>query len=284
MGTERHGGVLRAARRAGAGTRRDEIDVRRAAFDAVGRAQPAARPRRLPGLGDTGPVTTQQGGDRLAEAVSERTRVRRHSERGVYERSSIERIIDEALICHVGFVHDGQPFVLPTTHGRLGDTVYLHGAVASTMLRNLSRGLPVCVTFTLVDGIVLARSVYNHSMNYRSAVVVGTAVDVRDPDEKLRALHAITEHVMPGRWGDARVPNDVELKATRVLRLSLVEASAKVRGGDPSDDPEDMTLPVWAGVVPTAVRFGQPVPAPEMAPGAPVPPYVDARVAAANQG
>lgn len=216
----------------------------------------------------------------MTEARSERTRVRRHSERGVYEAAAIAAIVDEAPICHVGFVASGQPFVLPTTHGRRGEMVYLHGAVASTMLRNLSQSLPVCVTFTLMDGIVLARSIYNHSMNYRSAVVVGQAVDVREREEKLLALEAIAEHVLPGRWQDARQPNEAELKATRVLRVSLVEASAKVREGWPSDDAEDMGLPVWAGVLPTAIRLGAPVPAPEMVPDAPVPAYIRERVAA----
>lgn len=214
----------------------------------------------------------------MAEAPSERTRVRRHSERGVYDPAAIAAIVDEAPICHVGFVVAGQPFVLPTSHGRLGDVVYLHGAVASTMLRSLSQSLPVCVTFTLLDGVVLARSIYNHSMNYRSAVVVGHAVDVRGREEKLRALEAIADHVLPGRWQNARAPSEAELKATRVLRLSLVEASAKVRGGAPIDDPEDMDLPVWAGVLPTRLCVDEPVPAPEMAPGAPVPDYVRARV------
>jgi nitroimidazol reductase NimA-like FMN-containing flavoprotein (pyridoxamine 5'-phosphate oxidase superfamily) len=217
----------------------------------------------------------------LAEAASDRTRVRRHPERGVYDPAAIHAIVDEAPICHVGFVHEGQPFVLPTTHGRRGDTLYLHGAVASTMLRGLARGLPVCVTFTLLDGLVLARSIYNHSMNYRSVVAVGTAVDVRGREEKLQALEAITEHVMPGRWQDARQPSEPELKATRVLRLSLIEASAKVREGPPVDDEEDMSLPVWAGVVPVAIRLGAPEAAPEMAHGTAAPAYVAARVAAA---
>ncbi len=217
----------------------------------------------------------------MAEAASERTRVRRHPERGVYDPAAIHAIVDEAPICHVGFVHEGQPFVLPTTHGRRGDTVYLHGAAASTMLRGLARGLPVCVTFTLMDGLVLARSIYNHSMNYRSVVAAGTAVDVRGREEKLQALEAIAEHVMPGRWQDARQPSEPELKATRVLRLSLIEASAKVREGPPVDDEEDMSLPVWAGVVPVAIRLGAPEPAPEMAHGAAAPAYIAARVAAA---
>jgi uncharacterized protein len=217
----------------------------------------------------------------VSEAPSDRTRVRRHSERGVYDAATIGAIIDEAPICHVGFIASGQPFVLPTSHGRRGEVVYLHGAVASTMLRSLAQSLPVCVTFTLMDGVVLARSIYNHSMNYRSVVVVGQAVDVKDRGEKLLALEALSEHVLRGRWQDARQPSEPELKATRVLRLSLAEASAKVRGGPPIDDAEDMALPVWAGVLPTRLVAGEPVPAPEMAPGEPVPDYIRARVAAA---
>lgn len=214
------------------------------------------------------------------EPVSERTRVRRHPERGVYDRDAIHRIIDEAVICHVGLVVTGQPLVLPTSHGRRGENLYLHGAVASTLLRSMAQGVPVCATFTLLDGIVLARSIYNHSMNYRSVVVVGQGVDVREREEKLLALEAIAEHILPGRWQDARPPNEGELKSTRVLRLSLVEASAKVREGPPSDDPEDMSLAVWAGVLPTALRMGTPQPAPELLPDSALPDYVARRVRA----
>jgi nitroimidazol reductase NimA-like FMN-containing flavoprotein (pyridoxamine 5'-phosphate oxidase superfamily) len=210
---------------------------------------------------------------------SERVRVRRHSERGRYDADAVWAILDEALVCHVGFVHNGQPVVLPTTHGRVGDDLYLHGAVASTMLRDLSAGAPVCVTATLLDGLVLARSVYNHSMNYRSAVILGRAAEVRNPEEKLRALEAIVEHVMPGRWADARQPSASELRVTRVVRVGLAEASAKVRTGPPVDDAEDMVLDVWAGVVPVATRLGPPETAPELG-GRRPPPYVLARLRA----
>jgi nitroimidazol reductase NimA-like FMN-containing flavoprotein (pyridoxamine 5'-phosphate oxidase superfamily) len=183
-------------------------------------------------------------------SATDRTRVRRHPERGVYDREPIDAILDEALICHVGFVVDGQPFVIPTIHARSGDVLYLHGSPGSRMLRTLRDGVDVCVTVTLLDGIVLARSVYNHSMNYRSAVVLGRAREVVDADEKLAALETIVEHMVPGRWSDARQPNQGELDGTTVLALSLDEASAKVRTGAPSDFDDDLDLPVWAGVIP----------------------------------
>jgi len=209
----------------------------------------------------------------MAQPPSDRIRVRRHPERGVYDRDTLYAILDEAPVCHVGFVHDGQPIVLPTIHARLGDRLYLHGAIASTMLRSLAGGAPACVTVTLLDGLVLARSVYNHSMNYRSAVVVGPALEVTQREEKLAALRALVDHIVPGRWGDARVPSEPELRATKVLGMTLDEASAKVRGGPPSDDAEDMDLAVWAGVVPAAIAYGAPETAPEM-PGRAVPDYV----------
>jgi uncharacterized protein len=212
-----------------------------------------------------------------AEAPSNRVRVRRHSDRGVYEPEVIRSVLDAALYCHVGFVHDGQPFVIPTLHGRDGDMLYLHGAVASTMVRDLSAGVPVCVTASIIDGLVLARSLYNHSVNYRSVVVLGRAHEVKDPDEKLRALRAIVEHAVPGRFDDARAPSPSELKATRVVRLALDEASAKIRSGPPTDDPEDMDLEVWAGVLPVSLRYGTPEAAPEMPEGRPVPDYLTRR-------
>lgn len=186
----------------------------------------------------------------MSAQPTERTRVLRHPERGDYERDTIDAILDEALYCHVGFVSEGQPVVLPTIHVRVRDALYLHGAIASAMLKNLSQGGPVCVTVTLLDGLVLARSVYNHSMNYRSVTVFGMAREVTDREEKLMAVEALVEHVVSGRSGDARAPSEPELKATRVVKLDLSEASAKIRSGPPKDNPEDLALPVWAGVIP----------------------------------
>jgi nitroimidazol reductase NimA-like FMN-containing flavoprotein (pyridoxamine 5'-phosphate oxidase superfamily) len=198
------------------------------------------------------------------------TRVRRHPERGVYERDAIAAILDEALFCHVGFVVDGQPFVIPMIHARAGVVLYLHGSTASRMLRTLAEGVDVCVTATLLDGLVLARSVYNHSMNYRSAVVLGRARMVDDADEKLSALETIVEHVVPGRWQDARLPNEKELAATSVLALGLDKASAKVRSGPPKDFDDDVELPIWAGVIPLRLVAGA---AETESQGVPLPPY-----------
>ena len=184
------------------------------------------------------------------------TRVRRHPERGVYERPAIDAILDEALFCHVGFVVDEQPYVIPMIHARAGDVLYLHGSPASRMLRTLAEGVDVCVTATLLDGIVLARSVYNHSMNYRSVVVLGRARAVTDVDEKLAALEAVVEHVVPGRWQDARHPNKKELAGTSVLVLGLDQASAKVRRGPTKDFDDDVELPIWAGVIPMRLVAG----------------------------
>jgi nitroimidazol reductase NimA-like FMN-containing flavoprotein (pyridoxamine 5'-phosphate oxidase superfamily) len=178
------------------------------------------------------------------------TRVRRKPERGDYDPATIAAILDEALICHVGFVHDGRPFVIPTIHARAGEVLYLHGSPASRMLRIASDGVDVCVTVTLLDGIVLARSVYHHSMNYRSAVILGRARVLTDREEKLAALETIVEHLVPGRWGDARRPTEKELAGTTVLAVPLDEASAKIRTGPPSDFEGDVDLPVWAGVIP----------------------------------
>ena len=180
---------------------------------------------------------------------SARTRVRREPHRGRYDRETIDAILDEALLCHLGFEVDGQPYVIPTLHARVGDTVYVHGSAASRMLRQLAGGVRVCLTVTLVDGLVLARSVFNHSVNYRSVVLLGTATLVGD-DEKREALRALTEQLAPGRWDEARQPTAKELKATWILTLPIDEASAKVRTSGPEDEPEDEDLPVWAGVVP----------------------------------
>ena len=200
-----------------------------------------------------------------------RTTVKRHPERGAYERGTIDAILDEALICHVGFVHDGQPYVIPTIHARDGDTLYLHGSPGSRMLRDLARGIDVCVTATLLDGLVLARSVYHHSMNFRSVVVLGRAREVTERDEKLHAMRHVVEHVVRGRWTDARQPSEGELRGTAILALPLVEASAKIRAGGPKDDDRDLQLPVWAGVIPLALVPGAPVPDN----GEPVPPYAE---------
>ncbi len=202
-----------------------------------------------------------------------RTRVIREPERAVYDRAVAYRILDEGFLCHVGFVADGQPFVIPTSYGRKDDNLYIHGSAASRMLRNLDQGIPVCVTVTLLDGLVLARSIFNHSMNYRSVVVLGTAVAVNDPDEKLAALRALSEHILPGRWDDVRQPNEKELKATLVMRLPITEFSAKVRQGPPIDDEEDYAFPTWAGVIPLAMVPGEPVDDPRLEPKREIPAY-----------
>lgn len=185
----------------------------------------------------------------MAPRPPDRIRVKREPHRGRYDRETIDAILDEALVCHLGFEVDGQPYVIPTLHARVGDRVYVHGSSASRMLRRLTGGAPVCLTVTLLDGIVLARSVFNHSINYRSVVLFGSAQLVGE-DEKETALHALTEQLAPGRWDEARRPTAKELKATSILALPIEEASAKVRTGPPEDEPEDLELPVWAGVVP----------------------------------
>ena len=203
-----------------------------------------------------------------------RSTLKRLPVRGDYERESVYRILDEGLICHVGFVVEGQPFVIPTGYARAGDTLYVHGSQASRMLRALKSGIDVCVTVTLVDGMVMARSAFHHSMNYRSVVVFGRAVAVEDGDEKLEALRALTEHLAPGRWDETRQPTEGEMRATLVLALPLEEASAKVRTGPPVDDEEDYALPVWAGVVPLKVVAGSPVADPRLPTGIEPPPHV----------
>jgi nitroimidazol reductase NimA-like FMN-containing flavoprotein (pyridoxamine 5'-phosphate oxidase superfamily) len=211
--------------------------------------------------------------------LTPRTRVRREPQRGAYDVETIHAILDEALVCHVGFVADGQPFVVPTLHARVGDRVLVHGSAASRMLRALGDGAPICLTVTIVDGVVLARSVFNHSANYRSAVLLGTAVPVNDEAEKVAALAAFTEKLMPGRWDDARQPTRKELKATHVFALPIEEGSAKVRTGPPEDDEEDYALDVWAGVVPLALTASPLVPDPRMPADRPVPSYLDEFVA-----
>ena len=192
-------------------------------------------------------------------AMPDRTRVVREPQRGVYDRDAIRKILDEGMVCHVGFTAEGQTFVIPTMFARVGEAIYFHGSAASRMLRGVSSGLNVCVTVTLADGIVLARSVFNHSMNYRSVVALGNATLVDEPAEKLEALRAFTEKILPGRWNEARQPNEKELKATSILRLPLNEVSAKVRTGGVEDDAEDYALRVWAGIVPLRLAAGAPI-------------------------
>jgi uncharacterized protein len=189
-----------------------------------------------------------------------RTQVRRLPKRGVYDRKQIHAILDEGYFCHVGFSVDGQPYVIPTGYARAGDNIYIHGSAASRMLRTLDQGIEVCLTVTLVDGFVLARSAFHHSMNYRSVVVLGQARLVTDTSEKREALRRFTNHIVPGRWEEVRQPTDQELKATTVLALPVHEVSAKVRTGPPIDDDDDYSWPVWAGVVPIQTRVGEPVP------------------------
>ena len=202
-----------------------------------------------------------------------RTRLVREADRGVYDREAAYRILDEGFLCHVGFVADGQPFVIPTSYGRKDANLYIHGSAASRMLRQMKDGVPVCVTVTLLDGLVLARSIFNHSMNYRSVVVLGKATLVEDPEEKIQALRLLSEHILPGRWADARQPNERELKATSVLRLPIEEFSAKVRVGPPIDDEEDYSFPTWAGVVPLEMKAGTPIDDPRLLPNRTAPEY-----------
>ena len=206
---------------------------------------------------------------------SDRVRLRRKRERGSYDRSVIDAILDEALIAHLGIVDEtGQPFVTPTLHARDGDVVYCHGSSASRTLRALAAGAPACLTVSLIDGLVLARSAMHHSANYRSAMVIGTATSVEDADEKRAALQAIVEHIVPGRWSQVRAPTDSELKATSVLAIGIDEASAKVRSGPPLDDEEDYALPAWAGVIPLGIETRPPEPDPRLAPGIATPAHV----------
>ncbi len=195
---------------------------------------------------------------------TERTRVKRLPGRGAYDRDTIEQILDEALIAHVGFEHEGAPAMIPTAHWRMGERVYIHGSSKNRMLLSLKDGVSCCLCVTLLDGLVLARSTFHHSMNYRSVIIYGQAEEVTDPDHKLAALEAFSERLAPGRWAEVRGPNRQELKATRVLSLPITEASAKVRSGPPIDDEPDYALPVWAGVVPIRLTVGEPVPDPRL--------------------
>jgi len=203
-----------------------------------------------------------------------RTKLRRLPKRGFHDRETIDAILDEALICHLGFVHDGRPAVIPTLHARVGDEVFVHGSSASRMLRALATGVEACLTVTLVDGLVLARSAFHHSVNYRSVVLYGTATPVTEPEAKERALEAFTEKLVPGRWADVRWPSRKELKATAALSLPIAEGSAKVRTGPPIDDDEDYELDAWAGVVPMRTAMLPPEPDPLLRAGIPMPAHV----------
>jgi uncharacterized protein len=205
--------------------------------------------------------------------VTERTRVVREAHRAVYDRDEIYKVLDEGLVCHIGFALEGQPFVIPTMFARVGDFIYFHGSAASRMLRGVALGLRVCITVTLSDGLVLARSVFNHSMNYRSVIALGQATRIDDPAEKLNALQAFTEKLIPGRWNDARQPNEKELKATTILRLQLTEVSAKIRSGIVEDDAEDYAFPVWAGIIPLRLIAGVPERDDRCDPAIPTPAY-----------
>jgi len=200
-----------------------------------------------------------------------RTRLARHPERGSYDRDTVYAILDEALICHIGFSVEGQPYVLPTTHARIEDRLYVHGAVSNRMLKSLRSGAPVCVTVTLIDGLVLARSAFHTSMNYRSVVILGNPTEVTDPAHKRSAFNALVEHVMPGRSAQVRSPSEQEILATTVLCLPITEASAKARTGGPIDSEADHALPCWAGVVPLAMRAQAPIPDSRLAAGVTVP-------------
>lgn len=203
--------------------------------------------------------------------LTERTKLKRLPNRGSHDSAAIHRILDAAFLAHVGFNLDGQPFVIPTLYGREGEKLYLHGSAASRMLRELETGVDACVTVTLVDGLVLARSAFHHSMNYRSVVAFGKARRIGDPDQKTKALRVISDHLIAGRWNEVRGPNERELKATAVLEFAIEEASAKVRTGPPLDDEEDYALPIWAGVLPLALTAGTAVPDPRSTPGGDVP-------------
>jgi nitroimidazol reductase NimA-like FMN-containing flavoprotein (pyridoxamine 5'-phosphate oxidase superfamily) len=206
--------------------------------------------------------------------LTKRTELRRLPSRGSRDLDTINAILDAGFLAHVGFCVDGQPYVIPTLYGRDGEALYLHGSAASRMLGRLETGIPSCVTVTLVDGLVLARSAFHHSMNYRSVVAFGTAHKIDEPAQKTRALRIISEHLIAGRWNDVRIPSEKELKATAVLKFSIEEASAKIRTGPPLDDEEDYSLPVWAGILPLSLEAKTPVPDSRLAEGTRVPEYV----------
>ena len=205
--------------------------------------------------------------------ITDRTKLKRLPKRGHFDRETVNGILDEGFICHIGFVVDGHPVVIPTGYARVDDKLYIHGSQASRMLRTLANGIDACVTVTLLDGLVLARSAFHHSMNYRSVVVFGKASLVEDRQEKMSALFALSEQIIRGRWNDVREPTELEMKATTVLSLTLAEASAKIRTGPPLDDEEDYSLPMWAGVVPLKLTAGPPINDPRLPEGVPVPEY-----------
>lgn len=211
----------------------------------------------------------------LPLSSTERTTLRRHRDRGRTERADLDAVLEAGLVCHLGVVIDGTPVVLPTGYGRIGDTLYLHGSSANQSIL-AAAGRPVCVTITLLDGLVCARAVFNQSMNYRSAVIFGAARMVTDEDEKLAALRAITNHLVPDRWEHARTPTRKELAATAVLAVPLAEASVKARSGAPKDEPEDYESGAWAGVLPAALSFGRAEPDPALTPGIEVPEHISA--------
>jgi nitroimidazol reductase NimA-like FMN-containing flavoprotein (pyridoxamine 5'-phosphate oxidase superfamily) len=204
---------------------------------------------------------------------TDRTKLKRLPKRGHFDRETVYSILDEGFICHVGFTVDGQPFVIPTGYARAGDKLYIHGSQASRMLRSLAGEIDACVTVTIVDGLVLARSAFHHSMNYRSVLILGRASLVDDPVEKYDALLALSEHIVRGRWADVREPTEQEMVQTTVLKLPIEEASAKIRTGPPLDDEEDYALPIWAGVVPLKLVAGEPVKDPRLTADVPVPEY-----------
>ena len=206
--------------------------------------------------------------------TTERTRLKRLPKRGSYDRGTINAIIDEALFCHVGFVHAGAPFVIPTLHIRIGENLYVHGSAASRMIRTASEGIPLCVTVTHIDSLILARSAFHHSVDYRSVVILGTAHEVEDATEKTQVLEALVEHIIPQRWADIRQPAPKELAATSVLCLPITEASAKVRAAGVVDDEEDYALPMWAGKIPLKLVAGEPVPDDRLTPEIAMPSYV----------
>ena len=219
----------------------------------------------------------RQGNQQHAVPASERVRLRRRRERGRYDRAAIDAILDEALIAHLGVVDpDGQPLVLPVLHARRGDVVYVHGSAASRTMRTLAGGAPACLTVSLLDGLVLARSAMHHSANYRSVVLLGRAASVLERAHKLAAFEAIVEHIVPGRWADVRPPSENELRATSVLVFPIEEGSAKIRSGPPVDDEQDYALAAWAGVLPLLTHVGAPQPDPRLRAGIPAPPYVNA--------
>jgi len=210
----------------------------------------------------------------MSTLKTERTRVRRIPDRGHYDKKTIYPIIDEALYCHVGINHNGSPVVIPTIHARINNTLYIHGSAASRLLQSIQEDASLCVTISLIDGIVLARSAFHHSLNYRSVVVFGQGVIVNDFQEKWDALKAVSDHLVPKRWEDVREPNQKELDATTVISISLEEASAKIRSGPPGDDDADYALPIWAGVLPTELKKGTLIPDPVLPDSIGIPDYL----------